>query len=121
MRGLEYKWVALSNTTLGVLLAIWSRSPSYRLFEPTGLRQSKLACLAVLAVGAARRSAAAEWLGVMVPAWRDTSAASCLISLLLVLASPYFPAPALHAWTLAATAMTLLGAGVLYLAISLIG
>jgi peptidoglycan/LPS O-acetylase OafA/YrhL len=34
---------------MGVLLAIWSRSPSYRLFEPTGLKGRPLAGLALLA------------------------------------------------------------------------
>jgi peptidoglycan/LPS O-acetylase OafA/YrhL len=34
---------------MGVLLAIWSRSPSYRLFEPAGLKGRPLAGLAVLA------------------------------------------------------------------------
>jgi peptidoglycan/LPS O-acetylase OafA/YrhL len=35
---------------MGVLLAIWSRSPAYRLFEPTGLKGRPLAGLALLAV-----------------------------------------------------------------------
>jgi peptidoglycan/LPS O-acetylase OafA/YrhL len=33
---------------MGVLLAIWSRSPTYRLFEPTGLKGRALAGLALL-------------------------------------------------------------------------
>ncbi len=35
---------------LGVLLAIWSRSPTYRLFEPTGLKGRAPAGLALLAL-----------------------------------------------------------------------
>jgi peptidoglycan/LPS O-acetylase OafA/YrhL len=35
---------------LGVLIAIWSRHPSYRLVEPTGLRGFPLARLAILAI-----------------------------------------------------------------------
>jgi len=47
--GLTLNMLRSDALMMGVLLAIWSRSPTYRLFEPAGLKGRPLAGLALLA------------------------------------------------------------------------
>ena len=48
-RGLLLMFARTDAILLGVLIAIWERQPTFRLFEPTGLRDSRFAGPALLA------------------------------------------------------------------------